>query len=175
MAESQNGWPVLPYGDRRLHRWVIPARNGRVELTLRYGSAGFLLAHYLTWHSETIEDLTGAHPQDDWGHAVRDVRGSDDISNHASGTAADANATRHPLGVKGTLSSAELAKIRLRMGLYAGTLRHGALYQGRVDAMHVEINAPLVRAERMAKILAKSPRGKRVLEANPGQLAIIRS
>lgn len=176
MSNSQNGWPALAYGSSTLHTWVIPAKNGAVRLTLRNGSAGFLLVHFLLWFSEVIEDLTGSHPADDWGFAPRPIRGSTTtLSNHASGTAADANATEHPLGVRGTLSVLEKAKIWARLKLYRGTLRHGAFYSGRVDEMHVEINAPLSVCEKVAQRLIDTPRGRRILEANPGQRAVILS
>lgn len=174
MATSQNSWPVLTSGSDLLHTWTIPARNGAVRLTLRNGSAGFLLCHFLLWYSENIEDLTGSHPADDWGYAYRAIRGqTTGFSNHASGTAADANATEHPLGKKGTLTSAERAKIAQRLKVYEGCLRHGAFYSGRVDEMHVEINASLAECERVARKLDDSRRGTRILDANTGQKAVI--
>lgn len=176
MATSQNGWPALLPDSHLLRRFTIPANNGTVKLTLRDGSAGFLLAHFLMWWSEVIEDLTGAHPADDWGYANRLIRGSTStISNHGSGTAADANATEHPLGVKGTLTPRERERISARLKLYDGCLRHGAFYTGRVDEMHVEINDTLSACERVARELMTTKRGKRLLDANPGLKAVILS
>lgn len=174
MTTSQNGWPVLQYGSRKLHKWVIPARTGTIEITLRNGSAGFLLAHFLLWWAEAIEPLAGK-TMDDWGFAPRAIRGSTVISNHSSATAADANAQAHPLGVRGTLSAGEKARIFARLRLYRGCLRHGAFYNGRVDEMHVEINKPLTACETRARVLMRTPRGKRLLKANPDQRAVILS
>lgn len=174
MSTSQNGWPVLEYGDRRLYTWTIPAKTGAIRVTLRNGSAGFLLVHFLLWWAEVIEPLAG-RIIDDWGHAVRTIRGqTSGYSNHASGTAGDANATQHPLGTR-TLTRAERKKIARRLRLYRSCLRHGAFYSGRVDEMHVEINAALGSCERVAKILMLTPRGRRILKANPGQAAVILS
>lgn len=174
MATSQNGWPVLSSGSAKLHTWVIPANNGAIRVTLRNGSAGFLLAHFLLWWAETIEPLAG-RIVDDWGYALRPVRGqTTGYSNHASGTAADANAVQHPLGTH-TLTTVERGKIWLRLKIYSGVLRSGAFYSGRVDEMHTELNADLWSAERVARRLLGSPRGKRVLAANPGQRAVIES
>lgn len=176
MTTSQNGWPALEPGSKLLRTFTIPAKNGTVRLTLRDGSAGFLLCHFLLWWSEALEDLTGAHPADDWGYANRLIRGSTStISNHGSGTAADANATEHPLGVKGTLTPRERERVSARLKLYDGCLRHGAFYSGRVDEMHVEINASLHECEKVARELMTSPRGKRILEANPGLRKVILS
>ena len=173
-ATSQNGWPALEAGSALLHTWVIPARTGAVRVTLRGGSAGFLIVHLLLWWAEVLEPLAG-RVLDDWGFAARLIRGSaTELSNHASGTAADANATAHPLGTH-TLTADELAKLRRRLKLYAGTLRCGAFYSGRVDQMHTEVNASLTRCEHVARVLMLTPRGRRILAANPGQRAVILS
>lgn len=174
MATSANGWPVLDYGDRRIRRFVIPTSTGNVTIPLRDGSAGFLLAWFLLWWSEAIEPLTG-RIADDWGHAVRAIRGkSSGYSNHASGTAADANAVAHPLGTR-TLTVRERAKITWRLIIFRGVLRSGAFYRGRVDEMHVEVNASLPAAERVAKRLLGTRRGQAILTANPGLQAVILS
>ena len=174
MAQSQNGWPAI--GSAKyppLHKWRIPTRNGIREVPLRRGSAGFLLCHFAMWWDDSIERVVGG-VYDDWGWAYRDIRGYETVSNHASGTALDINATQHPLGTH-TLTAAERAKIKRRMTFFSGTLRHGAFYNGRVDEMHVEINAPLAQVERKARKLLDSDRGKRLLKANPGQRAVILS
>lgn len=174
MATSQNGWPVLEAGSPLLHRWAIPAKSGESSLTLRSGSAGFLLSHFLSWWSDQIEPLAGRQ-LDDWGWAYRPIRGqSSGFSNHASGTAADANATEHPLGTH-TLSPAEKDKIAARLHLYDGALRQGAFYAGRVDEMHVELDRDLPAAEKVARRLLTSKRGALILAANPGQKAVILS
>jgi len=174
MATSQNGWPALAADSSALYTWTIPAKNGTLRIRLRNGSAGFLLCHFLLWWSERLDDLTHPHPADDWGYAYRPVRGFATLSNHASGTAADADATQWPLGTE-HMSAAMKARIRLRLKLYRGCLRWGGDYSGRKDQMHTEINAPLSACEKVARRLMKSPRGKRILAANPGQEAVILS
>lgn len=174
-ATSQNGWPVLSTGSAKLHTWVIPARSGEFRIRLRGGSAGFLLAHFLLWFAETIETVAGK-VLDDWGHAVRPVRGqTTGYSNHASGTAFDVNSLKHPLGKRGTFTRWQYAKMRARLALYQGCIRLGIDYQNRPDEMHGEINKPLPTCERVAKLLMRTWRGKRLLEANPGQRAVILS
>jgi hypothetical protein len=176
MATSQNGWPVIFNGDSPyLHTWVIPAKNGTLRIRMRRGSAGFLLAHWLLWFSETIEDLTGKI-LDDWGWAVRPVRGqTSGYSNHASGTAFDANALLHVLGKRGTFRRWQYIKMRARLLLYRGCIRLGIDYVNRPDEMHGEINRMLPKCERVARRLMDSPRGKRILKANPGQRKVILS
>ena len=179
MATSQNGLPVLDSSRTgplpRLRLWRIPNAGG-AHLVLRDGSVGFLLAHFALWFDETVERLDLAGPWDEWGWAPRPIRGSTTISNHASGSAADLNATRHPLGVRGTYTKAQ--RRRLTWGLrvvYRGVLRHGEFYTRRVDGMHVETNKPFKVLERHARRLARTKRGRRILAANPGAREVIYS
>lgn len=174
MAVSQNGWGAITSASSgMLHDWRIPTKQGIRQVPLRQGSAGFLLCHYALWYSESIEPIAGGI-YDDWGWAYRAVRGYSVLSNHASGTALDLNATQHPLGTY-TLTAAEKSKIKRRMTFYRGALRHGAFYNGRPDEMHVEINEPLGQVEFQARRLMASERGKQLLKANPGQRNIILS
>jgi hypothetical protein len=74
---------------------------------------------------------------DDWGYAYRDVRGvPGKLSNHASGTAIDLNASKHPLGKVGTFEAAKVPMIR------ALAKKYGLIWGGdwsRKDEMHFEI------------------------------------
>lgn len=176
MATSQNGYTVLSGRTTgptpRLRQWVIPGADR--SITLRDGSAGFVLIHFALWFHETIERINlGTY--DDWGYANRPIRGASAASNHASGTAIDLNATKHPLGKRGTFTKAQYAKIRLRLAFYRGCIRAGIDYQNRADEMHYELDRELAAVERLARRLVSSPRGKRILAANPGALNVIKS
>lgn len=176
MATSQNGWPALAADSPRLYTWIIPARTGEVTLRIRNGSAGFIIAHWVLWWAEVIEPVAGKL-LDDWGWAWRPVRGqTTGLTNHASGTAADVNATRWPLGT--THMPARMVRrirLRIRRALYAGCLRWGGDYHGRKDQMHTEIVRDLAACERTARRLMRTRRGRRLLAANPGQRAVILS
>lgn len=172
MATSQNGFLALESGSFALHKWVIPGTNR--TFNMRGGSAGFILAHFILWFSETVERI-GIGIWDDWGYAYRPVRSSTDLSNHSSGTAVDLNATKHPLGAVNTFKIKAKLAIQARLLMYAGTIRWGGDYFNRKDEMHFEINASLSKCERVAKRLMKTKRGKRILAANPGQKAVILS
>lgn len=179
MPNSQNGYPVLDNDTTgklpRLRKFLIP--NTKRHLLLRDGSAGFLLAHMAMWFDATIEPLDPEKQWDDWGWAPRDIRGSTTISNHASGTAMDLNAAKHPMGVatSKTFNVSERAKIHKRLEFYRNTIRWGGDYQSRPDAMHFEINKGIGLVEARAKQLTTSPRGRSILEANPGLRAVIYS
>jgi peptidoglycan hydrolase-like protein with peptidoglycan-binding domain len=149
VATSQNGYSA---NDRSVIRTYVVPRTKR-EIALRKGSAGIVLCDWLAWFHETIEPLdTGI--LDDWGYAERTIRGSlVTVSNHASGTAADVNATQHPLRVPTlrTFTPDEVALIHARLALYEGVLRWGGDYTGRVDSMHVEIVKPARDVVRVAR------------------------
>ncbi|MFJ9315763.1 M15 family metallopeptidase [Pimelobacter simplex] len=177
MTTSQNRWPLLEYGDQRLHTWVIPARTGTFTLRLRNGSAGFLLAYLALWYAEKLEPVFG-RVLDDWGHAVRAIRNAITPSNHYSATAMDLNAMAHPLGRvrtgifrRRTAVDALHAKLRKMRGV----IRWGGDYHGRKDEMHFEIVQNITVCEREARRLMKTPRGRRILAANPSQRAVILS
>lgn len=183
MSTSQNGWPVLEQRTTgslpRLRKWIVPG-TGR-HLVIRDGSAGFLLVLLTLWFHERVQRIDEGI-WDEWGYAFRPVRGqSGGYSNHASGTAIDLNATRHPLGVAGTFTFrvgprkvAAYARVRLHLArVFRGTIRWGGDYSNRVDAMHFELNQPLAACEARARLLTKTKRGRRILAANPGAKDVI--
>src|SRR4051812_29568389 len=119
MATTVNGHTVL-FSNRtsgelpRLRKWLIPGTHR--HLYMRDGSMGFVLAHCALWFDESIErlDITG-QVWDEWGWAVRPVRGkSTGYSNHSGGVAEDLNATRHPRGVPvtRTMTDSQIRRIR---------------------------------------------------------------
>lgn len=174
---THNGLPALS-GDTdgalpRLRKWVIPG-TGR-HFVLRDGCVGFLLAHWALYFHEKIErlDLTG--PWDEWGyHPGRPIAGTTILTNHAAGAAVDTNATRHPLGVRGTFTGPQRRRMRWALAIiYRGCLRSGEFYTNRVDGMHCETVRPFKALERNARRLSRTPRGRRVLRANPGARAVI--
>lgn len=160
MPYSQNGWLAIESGsDPRLVR--IPKIIGKV-----LGGAVALIFTDLVEQFDThVEDVDlGA---DDWGYAYREVRAGASLSNHASGTAIDLNATRHPLGRKGTFSATQVAAIRTILARYKGVVRWGGDYSGRKDEMHFEIvgNAPHVIA--VAVQLEQGSGGASILPPTP--------
>lgn len=162
---SQNGWPVITTGDT--WQWILPG-TGR-WLRLHRGPAGFVLAHLALWYHEAIEPLDHG-TWDDWGWAFRMVRGSSDsVSNHASGTAIDLNATSHPLGARNTHTKTQQARIRARLGgRYERAIRWGGDYEFRADEMHFEVITGSAGVLALANRLRDSSRGRRVESANGG-------
>jgi hypothetical protein len=178
VATSQNNYLVL-LTERttgplpRLRHWTIAGTSRAVYL--RDGSAGFLLAHFAHWFDQHIERM-GTGTYDDWGWAVRPIRGqTTGYSNHASGTAIDINATKHPRG-KSTSSSfaqSEIDRIHAQLLRYEGCLRWGGDYKGTPDGMHFEIKDDLGHVEGVARKLWQSKHGKPIIDANPGAADVI--
>jgi hypothetical protein len=85
-----------------------------------------------------VEPIDGG-TLDDWGYCFRNVRGTTDkLSNHASGTAIDLNATKHPLGHAGTFTVMQTVLIQALCKKYG--IKWGGDYKGRKDEMHFEID-----------------------------------
>ena len=148
MATSQNGWPVHTDQTRLVAlSWV----TGRV----RGGDVHTIFDDLCAWFHREIEPITRAHS---WGWAYRPIRGrTTGLSNHASGTAIDLNAPKHPLGARGTFTTAQAAKIRAKVREYGGAIRWGGDYSGRKDEMHFEINTSAANLRRVVANLGTTP------------------
>lgn len=145
MAVSQNGWPVNPPRRKR----TVPGTN--VGIVVADGPAGDVLMYVASQFDKRVEDIDNADGMlDDWGWADRPIRGSAETSNHASATAIDLNAPRHPLGVAGTFSPRQVHAIHQILTDVGHVVRWGGDYTGRVDEMHFEINAGYDAVKRVA-------------------------
>ena len=135
MASSQNGWPASPDPKTiEANSYVVPG----TELKLRVArKVAPILINFAGEFNELVEKLEGKQ-HDDWAYAWRNVRGSTDmLSNHASATAIDLNATRHPLGRKGTFKPKQVDTILELCDKY--NIRWGGTFKRRPDEMHFEI------------------------------------
>lgn len=105
-----------------------------------------------------------------WGYAERPIRGSRTTSNHASGTAIDLNAPRHPLGKRGTFSKKQVRAIKRILADCGGVIRWGGNYVNRKDEMHFEINAGSAAVRRVAQAIraGKKPGPSGGATASPG-------
>jgi hypothetical protein len=165
MTRSQNGWPVLLPAETQV--WSI--NDGPVHFRLAKGDAGFVLAHFALWFAEEVERIQG-DTWDDWGYAVRPIRGvADVVSNHASGTALDINAQAHPLGVRHTFTDRQVWDLTQRLRRrYGGLIRWGGTYQRRADEMHFEIAGTRPEVRALRRLLLCTDRGRRVRSVNGG-------
>ena len=179
MATTANGYPVIFTPETngplpRLRKVVIPGTKR--HLLIRDGSCAVVLGHVALKYNDTVERLdTLDKVWDDWGWAVRPVRGqTSGYSNHAGGVAIDLNATRHPMGVpiKATFTKAQIDQCHAMERQYQGVVIFGGDFQ-RADGMHWELaEVSFKRVEDLAKRLMKTPRGVRLINANPGLRAV---
>lgn len=132
-ATSQNGWPVKP----ALRKINAAGDSNMFPPGVRSGDVHTILQYVARQYHQRVEKLV---PGWCWGYSFRQVRGGSSYSNHASGTAIDCNAPRHPLGRSGTFSAAQRAQIQAILDHCNGVVRWGGSYRGRKDEMHFEIN-----------------------------------
>lgn len=161
---SQNGWSVID--QENVRQWRVPGFT-QVTLPLRKGPVGFILVHLALFYHEEIERLDLGY--DDWGYAKREIAGSNTWSNHASGTAIDLNALRHPQGSVDTFTEAQADKLWSRLSrIYMPIIRWGGTFRTTPDEMHFEIAVPPgdQRIAELADYLRRTQRGIRVTQAN---------
>jgi len=144
--KSQNGWPASK-DPKAIDVKAFPVAGTKIKLRAN-ATAGRLLAAFAAEFHQLVEPIDGG-TLDDWGYAYRNVRGTtDNLSNHASGTAIDLNATQHPLGKRGTFTKDQRSILDQLCKKYG--LRGGYTYKTRPDDMHFEINVSPAKAEQLA-------------------------
>ena len=147
MAVSHNGWPAIPSGTHESLA-IIPHVQGRVlkgdvETIFRY------IVDFINTQVEIVQYSQS------WGYAYRKISGSESLTNHASGTAIDINAVKHPMGRRDTYSTENQAKIRGMVKKLDGVVRWGGDYNTRPDDMHFEINVPPSQAYKVKAVADK--------------------
>jgi hypothetical protein len=137
METSSNGWPASKDPKEiGIKSFAIDGTNISIRCN---ETCGPILAAFASEFHKLVEPITGG-ALDDWGYAYRPIRGTtDSLSNHASGTAIDLNASKHPLGKVNTFTAEQAAKIRKLCKKY--NLRWGGDYTNRKDEMHFEITS----------------------------------
>jgi len=161
-ARSQNGWPgITSAGSSHLNRGFT-ANGVAFPGGVRTGAAGAILHYVAVQFDRRVEPL---HAGWCWGWNYRPIRGGSALSNHASGTAIDCNAPRHPMGRSGTFSAAQRREIRAILRYCEGAVRWGGDYHGRKDEMHFELdvgpNSPLITkvVHKINGAPARAPKG----------------
>jgi len=147
---SYNGWPVLT--TPQLDNSEIPGAPGvKFAPGVLAGDVATVLFFVGFWLHRNIEPAVAPGC---WGYSYRANRNANNWSCHASATAADFNAPRHPNGVRGTWGAAA-TRIRGELLAYLeGVVQWGEDYDGTPDGMHFEIIKPAADVSRIAgKIL----------------------
>jgi ElaB/YqjD/DUF883 family membrane-anchored ribosome-binding protein len=147
MSTSQNGWSVSPTRNKEWSVHGVSFPDG-----VRTGDVSTVLGYVVTQFHERVEKLIEGEC---WGYANRPIRGqTTGYSNHASATAVDVNAPKHPRGSVGTFSKKQAAEIRQILDEVDNVVRWGGDYtSGPHDEMHFEINANATKVAAVAKKL----------------------
>lgn len=144
---SYNGWPASKnQAEIGIKSYLVPGTA--IKLRCAEKVAPLLIGFAAEYHL-LIEPLdVGAN--DDWGFCYRMVRGTTNkLSNHASGTAIDLNASRHILGQVGTFEPGKVPMLRALAHKYG--LTWGGDYKSRKDEMHFEISIDAVKVAALIK------------------------
>lgn len=145
MATSQNGWPAFNSTAN-----FVRGEAAGFKFWAANDDVRVIFEDLVGWFNRVVEPVAGKI-LDDWSWANRNVRGSDTtVSNHASATALDLNALKHPRGVRNTFTAKQRAAIDERMKYYEGVIRCGKDYRTTVDDMHFEINKGKADTKRVA-------------------------
>lgn len=148
---SYNSWPASPTLATRV---ITPvpgvsfriADNDNVETIFTYVAQQY---------DKRVERLVAGTC---WGFAYRTDRNDPTkLSCHASGTALDFNAPKHPNGAKGTFTAAQIAEMHKIIAEVDGTVQCGEFYLHTTDGMHWEINVPPGHLQATAAKLRTAP------------------
>lgn len=148
MTTSQNGWPASR--DKTalgIDNPKVPGTDVDFPQGIKSGDVAVVLLYVAAQFHHTVEPLEG---NSCWGYFYKTIEGSTAISNHASGTAIDINADKHPMGKAGTFTAAQVKRIQQILSFCGGVVRWGGNYTGRKDEMHFEINASADAVKRLA-------------------------
>jgi hypothetical protein len=151
LASSQNGWPASDEPRTiGVESYQIPGTKVKVRVSKKVAP---LLINLCREFHERVEKLDDGQ-LDDWGYAYRAIRGQEDagnLSNHASGTAVDLNARKHPLGKRNTFTDKQEKVIREIAAKYG--CRWGGDYKNRADEMHFEIMLSPLEVKKKIEVL----------------------
>ena len=150
MATSYNGWTAAP-------GWTVA--GGQLEPLVvagepfspgvRAGDVHDVLEYVFNRVHNEVEPIVRPdwHQADDWGYSYRpNTNNPAQLSCHASATAGDYNATRHPNGKGGTWTAAQKAKILEILAAVDNVVRVLWGY----DEMHFEICASVAKVAQVA-------------------------
>lgn len=165
LSTSQNGWSAGTTAQiGGLDTSYVPGTKVKLPQGVRKGDVATVLLYVASQFHKTVEPL---HAGWCWGYNYRKISGSASLSNHSSGTAIDLNAPNHPMGARGTFSTAKVAAIRRILSFCEGVVRWGGDYTGRKDEMHFEIVKNAAAVAKLAKKIKTASAPKPTTPAKP--------
>lgn len=152
---SYNGWLASPNPKDFGGLTNIAVVGERFSPGVRSGVVAIVFQYVAEQLHKRVEPIVRSdwHQADDWGYNYRQNRNAKNLSCHASGTAIDFNATKHPNGKANTFNAAQVKEIRKILVEVDNVVRWGGDFGGTKDEMHFEINADFIRVATVAKRL----------------------
>lgn len=167
MTTSYNGWPA---SENPRAIGINPAWEPIPGHRLPGGVKAGDVETVLTWVTQQLHarvESIDAGAKDDWGYTYKHSANSPRlISCHASGTAFDWNATRHPNGKRGTFTKAQATEIQRilaeidRIVDWRAHVNEGGVATGTPDEMHFEISQTRGTAAAVARVAARLRAGQ---------------
>lgn len=159
MAEySYNGWLASknPAAFGGLQKLIVSGES--FAPGVRAGDVRTVLEYVARQLHERVEPVVRPdwHQADDWGYSYRKNMNDKNLSCHASGTAFDYNATRHPNGKRGTFSPTQVREIRKILAEVDNVVRWGGDFS-KADEMHFEVFGPESAVRNVARRLRAAP------------------
>jgi hypothetical protein len=137
VTTSYNGWPAstdpAAIGITHLD---MPGRPNAFPPGVKGGDVATVLGYVALQLHKRVEPMGDGC----WGYSYRKNRNANNLSCHASGTAIDYNAPKHPNGKHGTWTAAQAAEVRRILAECGGVVKWGEDFHGTVDGMHFEIH-----------------------------------
>lgn len=136
MLTSYNGWSVVPVSGTRI---ITPVKNRSFRVRDN-NNVAVIFTYLIQQYEKRVEPIEFGQ-LDDWGYANRpDQNNPALISCHASGTAVDLNAVKHPNGNPSTYTTAQIKALHSILAELKGTVQCGQFFHHTIDPMHFEIN-----------------------------------
>lgn len=153
---SYNGWPAITRANDPRLTVITPVRGRSFRVCA--GDVAVVFDWLIRRYHQEVDPIDGGQ-LDDWSYAYRAVRAGASLSNHASGTAVDLNALKHPFNTSAAKSMTR-AQIAACRRLIADSIVDGKpvlrWLEGH-DPMHWEINRWSAGGDRtrVAKLAAR--------------------
>jgi len=145
MAQSQNGWEVVGRDECD----PGPFEGIKFPNGILAGDVAYVMRWHLRRYRQTVEPIVNGTC---WGWNAKRISGSEEWSNHASGTAWDINATQHPMGppVRTNMRQREIDACHQLEAESGHVIRWGGDFS-RPDPMHWEIRGSRSQVAALAR------------------------
>lgn len=144
MATSYNGWTA----NKTPSAIGIKDFPWTTGAGVKGGAVWNIFNDFCEWFDKNIEPIRRDWS---WDFSFRKFTGGTKYSCHASGTAIDLNAPKHPYGTKATksFSNKQISAIRKKLAEYNGVVK----WLDSTDPMHFEIAGTTSQVEAVAKAI----------------------